>query len=171
MGQFGNGIGVAPRTAEDSAMTVNEIMTKDVVTCAPDTDAQTAAELMWQHDCGFLPVVESHGVVTGVITDRDICRAATTRRRAMNHVAVREAMSQPVFACLPDENVKTALVTMGKHQVRRLPVLDKTGHLRGVLSLNDVALAAPRRGGPTSDDIRAALRAICAHRPVAAVTS
>jgi CBS domain-containing protein len=44
-------------------------------------------------------------------------------------------MSHPVFSCFADENVKTVLVTMAKHRVRRLPVLNKSGHLEGVLSI------------------------------------
>lgn len=75
-------------------------------------------------------------------------------------------MSHPVFACFADENLKTVLVTMAKHRVRRLPVLDKTGHLQGVLSIDDVVLAPRRRGAPTSADIIDAFKAICGPRPV-----
>jgi CBS domain-containing protein len=72
-------------------------------------------------------------------------------------------MSRPVFGCFAEENVKTVLATMAKHHVRRLPVLEKEyGHLRGVLSLDDIARAPRRRGGPTSDDIVDAFRHIVA---------
>lgn len=151
-------------------MITKEIMTKDVVTCTPDSDVATAARIMLERNCGFVPVVDSRGTVTGVLTDRDICRAAVTTHRTAEHIGVRQVMSAPVFACLPDENVKTALVTMAKHHVRRLPVLDRTGHLQGVLSIDDVVRAPRRRGSPTSDDVVDTLKAICAPRTIEAVT-
>jgi CBS domain-containing protein len=80
-------------------------------------------------------------------------------------------MSHPVFSCFPDENVKVVLATMAKHRVRRLPVLNKTGHLEGVLSIDDVVQAPQRRGAATADEIVAALKGIYAHRTVEAVTT
>jgi CBS domain-containing protein len=80
-------------------------------------------------------------------------------------------MSHPVFSCFADENVKTVLVTMGRHRVRRLPVLNKTGHLAGVLSMDDIVQAPHKRGAPTPEDIVAALKAIYAHRRVEAATA
>lgn len=149
-------------------MTVKEIMTKDVGACAPAADLAVAAKLMSERDCGFLPVVDTHGQVVGVVTDRDICKTAAGTARALAHIAVSEAMSHPVIACFPDENVKAVLATMAKHRVRRLPVLDKNGHLQGVLSMDDVVLAPERRGAPTTDEVVSALKAICAHRVVTA---
>lgn len=75
-------------------------------------------------------------------------------------------MTVPVFSCFVDEDVKAALATMAKHKVRRLPVLDKAGHLHGVLSTDDIVRASDRRGAPASEDIVAALKSICAHRHV-----
>ena len=80
-------------------------------------------------------------------------------------------MSHPVFSCFAGENVKTVLVTMAKHRVRRLPVLNKAGHLEGVLSVDDIVHAPPRRGAPTADDIVVALKAIYAPRAIAEATS
>ena len=147
-------------------MIVREIMTSDVRTCAPENDLAAAAKTMWDRDCGFLPVVDRYGKVAGVITDRDICRVVAAKHRTADHIAVSTTMSHPVFACFPHENLKTVLVTMAKHHVRRLPVLDKTGHLQGVLSLDDVVRAPRRRGAPTSDEIVDAFKTICERRTV-----
>ena len=152
-------------------MTVKELMKTDVATCAPDSDLGAVVTIMRDRDCGFLPVVDTHGIVVGVVTDRDVCVAAGTKHRPLARVSVHETMSHPVFSCFADENVKTVLVTMAKHRSRRLPVLNKSGHLQGVLSMDDIAQAPHRRGGPTADDIVAALKAIYAPRAIEVVTS
>jgi CBS domain-containing protein len=152
-------------------MIVKDIMKKGVATCTPDSDLAAVIDTMRHRDCGFLPVVDSHGIVVGVITDRDICLAGGTKHRALARVSAKETMSHPVFSCFPDENVKVVLATMAKHRVRRLPVLNKTGHLEGVLSIDDVVQAPQRRGAATADEIVAALKGIYAHRTVEAVTT
>lgn len=152
-------------------MTVKEIMKTDVLTCAPGSTLADAARTMRDRVCGFLPVVDSHGIVVGVVTDRDVCLAIPATRTPV-HIPVSDVMSHPVFACFADENVKTVLVTMSKHHVRRLPVLDKAhGHLQGVVSLDDIVQATPRRGSPTSSDIVDALKAIGTQRAIEAVTA
>jgi CBS domain-containing protein len=103
-----------------------------------------------------------------VVTDRDVCLAEGSKHRPLARISVRETMSHPVFSCFADENLKTVLVTMAKHRVRRLPVLNKTGHLGGVLSIDEIVQAPQKRGGPTPEDIVAALKAIYAHRRVEA---
>lgn len=152
-------------------MIVKDIMKKAVATCTPESDLQSVIDVMRERDCGFLPVVDSHGIVVGVITDRDICLAGGTKHRPLGRVSVKETMSQPVFSCSPDENVTVVLATMAKHRVRRLPVLNKSGHLEGVLSMDDIVSAPSRRGGPTADEIVAALKGIYAPRPIETVTA
>lgn len=152
-------------------MIVKEIMKTAVGTCAPDSDLGTVVNIMRDRDCGFLPVVDSHGVVVGVVTDRDVCIAAGIKHRPLARISASETMSHPVFSCFADESVKTVLVTMANHRVRRLPVLNKSGHLEGVLSIDDIVQAPPRRGSPTAEDIVAGLKGMCAHRGVEAVTA
>ena len=149
-------------------MTVKKMMNADVATCAPDDDLKSVIETMREHDCGFLPVVDSHGRVVGVITDRDVCLTGTSKHRQLARVSVKETMSHPVLSCFADENVKTVLVTMAKHRVRRLPVLNKSGHLEGVLSIDDIIQSPSRRDAPTAEDSVAALKAIYARRAVEA---
>lgn len=152
-------------------MTVKEVMNTAVVTCAQDSGLGSVIDIMREHDCGFLPVVDSHGIVVGVITDRDVCLAGGTKRRSLARMSVKETMSHPVFSCFPDENIKAVLATMAKHRVRRLPVLNKSGHLVGVLSIDDIVHAPARPNTPTAEDIVAALKGICAHRTVQVVTA
>jgi CBS domain-containing protein len=84
-------------------------MTAAIYTCQPDTDLERVAEIMRYHDCGFVPVVDAWGAVTGLITDRDICMAAATRGLALKHISASQAMSQSVRACLPDDTIPEAL--------------------------------------------------------------
>jgi CBS domain-containing protein len=149
-------------------MITKELMTTPPATCAPNTDLNAAVHAMRSHDCGFLPVVDSHQQLVGVLTDRDVCMAAGEERRPLGRISVAEAMSRPVFSCLADENLKTVLVTMAAHHVRRLPVIDKGGHLQGVLSIDDIVQAPQRRGGPSAAEVVTALKSICGHRPIEA---
>ena len=135
-------------------MTVKEIMKKDVATCTTNDDMTTAVMIMRDHECRFVPVVGSHGMVVGVVTERDLSSAAASQtNRKAEHTAVFYAMSQPVFSCLPDDTLTEVLVTMAKHHVRRLPVMDKQGNLQGLLSIDDIVQVPRRHGTPTAEEI------------------
>ena len=152
-------------------MKIDAIMTAPVETCGPDDNLGEAARAMWTHDCGVLPVVAADGHVQGILTDRDICMALATRDRPAARIAVREVATQAVHACVEGDDVETALDTMRTQRIRRLPVLDRDGHLKGLLSINDIVLHAGKRPGEVAADrLVAALKGICSHRaPVAAV--
>jgi CBS domain-containing protein len=147
-------------------MTVKDIMTREFGACAPEDPLSTAIRIMADRACGFVPVVDSHGTLVGVVTDRDVCKAVHVTQHAVAHIAASDTMSHPVMSCFVDEPLQAALSTMAKHRVRRLPAIDRTGHLQGVLSIDDIVRASDRRGAPTSEDIVAALKHICAHRRV-----
>ncbi len=147
-------------------MTARELMSSPVHACQPDTDLATVTHLMWTHDCGFVPVVDASGHVVGVITDRDVCIAAGTRRQLTEHMATWQAMSKTVRACLPDDSTDDVLAAMKQFRVRRLPVIDAAGHLQGVVSLNDLVRAVGRKAGPTATAIVATMADICAPRLV-----
>jgi CBS domain-containing protein len=152
----------------EDGMKVKEIMTGDVQACQLHTDLAAVAKLMWDHDCGFIPVVDDAGVVVGAVTDRDICIAAATRGLAPERIAVSEVMSMPVKACLPDDTTGGALSAMKQNKVRRLPVIGDDGRLKGVISLNDIIRATEARASAAKEtkEIVAALPAICAPRRI-----
>lgn len=147
-------------------MTVRQLMVKDVHTCQPHSTLAEAASLMWHHDCGVLPVVDAAGHVAGIVTDRDLCIAAATRERAASRIAVDEVMHGRVFTVAPDDDVQLALDRMREHQIRRLPVIDAAGQLRGIVSLNDIVLSSNGRGAPSAAALVSTLKGICAHRHV-----
>jgi CBS-domain-containing membrane protein len=84
------------------------------------------------------------------------------------HVSARETMSFPVFSSFGDEDLEAALKTMATHHVRRLPVITRTGHLEGVLSIDDIVEVAGMPGTPAAAEGVTALRAINAHRSIRA---
>jgi CBS domain-containing protein len=104
-------------------MKVRDLMTKKVKYCAPDTNLAAATELMWNADCGVLPVVEE-GKLAGIITARDISIALGTRDRPASPVSVKDVATRDVQTCAPDADVHTALSTMRRAKVRRLPVVE-----------------------------------------------
>jgi CBS domain-containing protein len=155
---------------KEDTMKVKELMSTNPVTCSPSDNLSTAAMKMWDGDCGVLPVVDN-GRVRGVITDRDIAMALTFKGAKPSAIDVAEVIGgHEVYSCSPDEEVVEALKTMRDCQVRRLPVVED-GRLRGLLSMNDVALAAHEMCGkedwPTYSEVLNALQSICAHRPLA----
>jgi CBS domain-containing protein len=152
---------------EVKPMKVRDIMTREVVSCPTETDIGTAARLMLQGRFGTLPVVDAHGRLAGVITDRDIAMAAAIRHRNASHIAVRDAMSQNVHSCFAEDDVEAALKQMEEARVRRLPVLDATWHLSGILSIDDIVLrAVDQKTGVSSAEFVKAFQRICAQPSV-----
>jgi CBS domain-containing protein len=149
-------------------MTAKDLMTSNVKSCRADADLATVAKIMWDCDCGTVPVVNEERKVIGMITDRDICIAAATRSTAPANIRVREVMSGDIHKCFSKDDVSTVLKTMKERRVRRLPVLDQQERLVGIVSLNDVVLRADCRSGGEvpGDEFLATLKSICGH-PVA----
>jgi len=144
-------------------MKVHDIMTRDAVFCQTDMDLASAARIMLKARVGTLPVVSSLGRVTGMLTDRDIAMATGTRQLNASDIPVHEAMSGHVLACLAYDDVAAALGRMKQARVRRLPVLDATGHLVGILSIDDILLrAVGEKDGIAPEDFLSAMRVISA---------
>jgi CBS domain-containing protein len=149
-------------------MKVQEIMTRGAETCALETGLAEAAHLMWDGDCGILPVVQDGGLVVGVITDRDICMAAALNGELLTELPVSRVITSEVYACQPETDVRDALKTMQQHRVRRLPIVNDEGRLQGILSMNDLALEAKDGTNGQAElsyaDVVMTMKAICAHR-------
>jgi len=151
-------------------MTAKDLMTTDVKSCGADADLASVAKIMWDCDCGTVPVVNEARKVIGMITDRDICIAAATRSTAPANIRVREVMSGRIHKCFSEDAVSTVLRTMKDQRVRRLPVLDRQERLVGIVSINDLVARADRHTGASvpGDEFLATLKSICGHS-VAAV--
>lgn len=148
-------------------MKVQDIMTADVETCQPESDLGAAATIMWKRDCGSVPVVDAEGRVVGMITDRDICMAVSTRNKLASAIKVGEVISGRVYACSPEDRVADALETMQSAQLRRLPVVDDDGKLHGILSINDLVLNSRKdrsKKHVSHRDVITTLKVLCEHR-------
>lgn len=117
-------------------------MTTEVAACRPFDSVDRSAKVMWERDCGAVPVLDQEGRAIAMLTDRDICMAALTQGRPLGEIHVSSAMSRRLWSCRPQDDVKEAEKVMRAHQVRRLPVVDPEGKLVGVLSIGDLARAA-----------------------------
>jgi CBS domain-containing protein len=151
-------------------MRIKEIMSHPVVTCPTNSTLDHAARLMWEYDCGVIPVLNDEGRLAGVITDRDICMAAYTQGRALNAIPVTVAMAASVVAVHVDDAVEQAEEVMRDSQIRRLPVLDEDGRPAGLVSINDLARLADRaRKSGVDRELVHTLAAVCQPRAHAAM--
>jgi predicted transcriptional regulator len=135
-------------------MRVDQIMSRPVHSCRPDDSLARAAWLMWEHDCGCLPVISGDGTarVIGMITDRDICMCALFEKQSLGELRVSSAMAKQVRACRPTDELPAVDEIMRSARLRRLPVIDDDGVLVGMVALADLAREALReRGTPVRD--------------------
>jgi len=136
-------------------MRVEELMTKQVKWCGPGDTLDRAAQLMWDNDCGCLPVCAGDGVnrVVGVITDRDICMSALFQGKPLHDLHVEDAMARQLLACRPSDSLVDVEKTLRQARIRRLPVVDEQGALIGMIALADLAREAARESTAAKQEI------------------
>jgi CBS domain-containing protein len=118
-------------------MRISEVMTRDVQTVTPEQTAREAASFMLSADAGSIPVTEGDRLI-GMITDRDIA----VRGVAQGHgpdTPVRELMTSGLICARLDDDVEDVATRMSEAQVRRLPVIDESENLVGIVSLGDLS--------------------------------
>lgn len=148
-------------------MKVRDLMVKNVSVCSPNDTLNRAAQIMWENDCGALPVLDAESHLIGIITDRDICMAAYTRGLPLQASLVSSAMSPAVHTCSPEDTVTEVERLMQDEQIRRVPVLSEWGRLVGIITLGDLALATTRklRKALSATRVTKTLAAIIEKRP------
>lgn len=150
-------------------MKVQDLMTTNPAACTLTNSLVEAGLMMWHHDCGILPVVAEGGKVVGLITDRDICMAGVLTGRNLTNIAVKDVVSGKVVACRTDDDIRAAMKMMEENRIRRLPVVDDLGLLRGILSMNDIVLTAEEAKDKKTPkvsyaDIVTTYKSICQHQ-------
>jgi CBS domain-containing protein len=126
-------------------MYVRDIMTADVIVASPDDDLMRAAQLMESNDFGSLPIGDN-GRLIGMLTDRDITIRGVARGLGPD-AKVRDVMTTDIECVRDTDSVAEAASRMEDMQVRRLPVVDESDKLVGIVSLGDLAQSEPDDAG------------------------
>jgi len=138
-------------------MTCGEIMTRSVVCCLPEDTIEHAATLMKSEDVGPVPVIESHASrrLIGIVTDRDLVVKGIAEGRDTKSTKIKEVMTDHPIACFEKDDVDDAINLMSDYKVRRIPVVDDSNHLLGIIAQADVAtrLGKTKKSGDVVEDI------------------
>jgi len=122
-------------------MKVRQLMTSNVQCVSPQTSLVEAAQLMQELNVGVLPVCD-HDQLAGIITDRDMVLRAVARGREPEATTVEDAMTLGIIYIYEDQSEEEAAQLMERHQIRRIPVLNRDQRLVGIVSLGDLAVEA-----------------------------
>lgn len=104
------------------------------------------AKKMRDLDVGAIPIGE-HDKLIGIVTDRDLAIRAIAADKDAANLTARDVMSKGIVYCRDTEEVEDAVRIMEQKQIRRLPVLDESKRLVGMLSLGDLSHCASRQIG------------------------
>ncbi|MEJ2565196.1 MAG: CBS domain-containing protein [Gammaproteobacteria bacterium] len=146
-------------------MRVSDVMERDVRTCSPDDSLEAVAMTMWNNDCGAVPIIGQSGEPLGIITDRDIAMSCALNHKPLWELHARDvANNRSLYTSREGDDIQSALNTMQTHRVRRLPVVDDSGHLRGIVSMDDVIYRSEEHmPGMSYWDTMNTLKAVCIH--------
>jgi CBS domain-containing protein len=124
-------------------MKVKDAMHKGVDWVAPDTPVIELAKMMREHDIGAIPIGENDRLV-GMVTDRDIvCNGLAEDSFDARRATARDVMSPGIHCCREGDDIAKAVRYMEALKVRRLPVINKSMRMVGILSLGDISHSVP----------------------------
>jgi CBS domain-containing protein len=123
------------------SMQCNEVMTKNPVCCFPKDTVAKAAALMKDNNIGSVPVIENEQTkkLVGIVTDRDLALKIVAEERKAKTTKVEAVMTRKVVSCHAEDELQTALDTMSRLQLRRIPVVDNDDKILGIIAQADVA--------------------------------
>jgi CBS domain-containing protein len=122
-------------------MKVKRAMHKGAMWISPETPLLEIAKTMQAHDIGALPVGENDRLA-GMVTDRDIVCRGIASGKDLSQLKARDVMTKGITYCREEDDLQEALDLMEKHRIRRLPVINSSKRMVGILSLGDVSHAA-----------------------------
>ncbi len=138
-------------------MKVKEVMHKGVDWVSPTTPVSELAKLMREHDIGSIPIGENDRLI-GMVTDRDIvCKGLASNNFDARRATARDVMTEGIHCCREDDDLAKAMHHMEKLQLRRLPVINKSKRMVGIISLGDVSQSA------SGDMLTECVKSVAAH--------
>jgi CBS domain-containing protein len=125
-------------------MNVSEIMTKNPACCFDTTSLRDAAQMMAEHDCGCIPVIDDdeNKRPIGTITDRDITIRSLAHSRDPLNMVVGDIMTARPTTIGEDASFDECYRSMEKNQIRRILVVNKKGECVGIVAQADIARKA-----------------------------
>jgi len=119
----------------------NEVMTKNPVCCLPGDNVSKIAELMRSKDIGPVPIIENEQSrkLVGIVTDRDLALKIVADRRDPSSTKAEEVMTHELVTCDASDDLQNALDAMSRHKLRRIPVIDGSNRIVGIIAQADVA--------------------------------
>ncbi len=120
-------------------MKVSECMCQDVCFVKPDCNTYDAARIMCENHIGCIPVCNDDKTVVGILTDRDILLRAVACNKEAKSTPVSEIMTTNVYTCKAEKEITEAQNLMAQNQIRRVPVVDNTNKVVGILTMGDLA--------------------------------
>lgn len=124
---------------------VADVMVRGVVTIDSRATLHEAAARMREANVGMLPVMDGDAVC-GIITDRDLVVRAMAGDVRPSEGHVRDYVSAPPQCAEEDWTLEDAMEEMAAQQVGRLPVVDPSGRVIGVVTLSSLALRSRKQG-------------------------
>ena len=125
-----------PRTVN-----VRDLSALEVVTVTPSTTLAECAQIMRAQHVGSVVVIDDQGThdnPRGIVTDRDIVVEAVALGLDPTTLTARDVMAAPLATVRDGDDILDALARMRENGVRRLPVLDQSGHLAGILAVDNL---------------------------------
>jgi CBS domain-containing protein len=111
-----------------------------VVTIQPDQEIRQALALLADHNIGAVVVVDSDGRPIGILSERDVVRAAVRDERSVFDRPVSALMTRNVISGVPQDDLTSVGHTMTERRIRHLPIVEQ-GRLVGIISIGDVVKA------------------------------
>jgi CBS domain-containing protein len=136
---------------------LGQVCTKPVVTASANTTIAEAARLMRTKNVGALVVVNA-GRPLGILTDRDITMQVVAQGKDPDTVRVADVMRKKPITVRADQGIFDAAKTFAKCGVRRLPVVDKSGKMVGIIATDDLMILLANEMGHVAAGLSAGLR-------------
>jgi CBS domain-containing protein len=135
-------------------MPLERFCRKSVVTCPPGEVVSKTAEKMKMGHVGAVVVVDAKHAPIGILTDRDVACGVVAAHLNPDSTPVSEVMSGPVETLPMTASLDVALFAMREHGVRRLPIVDDEGAVRGLVSLDDLLVLLSAELNQTAKAVR-----------------